>query len=64
MDTIGAIFKFLTESMCFWRQKDAQKNTPAMVTGKQVTNEQAFVDKSTKAIAEHDVKEIRNELAN
>ena len=63
MDTISAILKAITEALCFWRQKDAQKNTAVEIAGAQSAKEQKLNDKTAKAIKNRDEKEIENEIA-
>ena len=63
MDFLSALFKAITEVCSFWRQKDAEKNTAAMLAAKQLAEEQAAKDKTNQAIATGDLKELRNEIS-
>lgn len=63
MGTIAAIFSFLAESLGFLRQRDAEKNTATMQAAAAARQEQSKVDASTAAVAQQDVKEIQQELA-
>ena len=47
----------------FQKQKDAERNTAAVVAGQQRVNEQAAVDASAEAIRKGKIDEIRKDLA-
>lgn len=53
---ISSVFNYLTG-------RSAAKNAPDVKAGAIAASEQAQVDRSTKAVADGDVKEIERELA-
>jgi len=63
MSFLSGLFTFLTEAFGFWRQKDAQKNTPAMIAAKQAQREQQAADKTNEALRKNDLEELRKEAS-
>jgi len=60
---LSNLFGSVREIFGFASQKDAEKNTPAMVQSVEARREAAAMDKTRAAISAGDAKEIRRELA-
>lgn len=66
MDIIGAIkaaFNFGAELLGFGKQRDAEKNAPAVQAAAAAQKEQDAQDRTRKAIAIGDLEEERREAA-
>lgn len=60
---VNSALNFLASLVGYTRQRDAEKNTPAIVAAAAAKQAQGENDKATKAVAEGDINEIRRELS-
>jgi hypothetical protein len=63
MDGFGQFFRAMAEMLCFWRQRDAEKNTPELQAAARARQEQARLDAAVKATAAQDVEKARQQLS-
>lgn len=60
---IKSVFGFLWGIVAFWRQRDAEMNSPEMRAAKKANEENAQVDAETKAANDQDEKTLRDNLS-
>ncbi len=63
LDLITNLLGAIKAVFGFTKQRDAEKNSPAMVEAKTAQNEQNAEDKTRRAIAGGNIQEERRELA-
>lgn len=59
---IGSIFTFVSNVVAIVKRRQELNNSPDVVKGKERQAEEREAEKEVQAVAEKDIKEIRNRL--